>query len=279
MDLKIALLSNQYQVSFSSLQGTKQKTTSSELTYHSSEPSEQKPAIVQIKNPQKEGSNQYEMDFDKIIDARVDTEFPIPLCKIKFADQSTRNYHEKESHLRFDIEKIEKYFPQKITTVELFLSKTDPDHDPEEFMYKWPTIFSLYQVSSISYLVEGFKPDPAIMQMMNSSNPKPFWTGLEFENFFIMAKAYPEFNVTQNEIVFYENKDYVNLLAATPAQLEYPNGTRSRILPAFKWDLQKQQRQGVSQKEISEWKLIFEPAWQRIKGSDLDHHGVIIPRM
>jgi hypothetical protein len=117
------------------------------------------------------------------------------------------------------------------------------------------------------------------MQMMYSGNPKPFWGWLEFENFFLLAKAYPEFNVTQNEIIFYENKDYVNLLAATPTQREYPTGKRSDIRPAFKWDLQTQQQQGVSQQEIAEWNLIFEPAWQRIKGSGLDHHGVVIPQV
>lgn len=282
VDLKIGLLSNEYRVSFSSLQETEQKTTGSEITYHSAEPSKDLPATVQIKNTEKEGPDQYELNFDKIIDARVDAEFPIPLCKIKLADKPTRTYHEKESHIRLDLRELEKYFPQKITTLELFLSNskpTDPDPNPEEFIYKWPTISLLYQVSSISYLIEGFKPDPVIMQMMYQSNPKPFWTGLEFEDFSLMAKVYPEFNVNQNEIIFYENKDYVNLLAATPAQLKSPNGKLSRKLPAFKWDLQTQQQQGVFQQEIAEWNLIFEPAWQRIKGSELDHHGVILPQI
>jgi|GEM_PF-1422425 len=277
IDFKISTLGNEYAVNYWALglQKPKYYRSHNEITYHSSAKTKGKlkPGIIHEKS-QDFGCINYQYSFPKVTDIQVNTEFPLPLLKLSINQKSTKTYTKKNDHVIFDFDDDVK---GPINTVEIYIVSKQFD---EKFIQKWLYFDLIWGASTIDYLVKGPELSLQFLQKMNKNSPSVLWEmDMAFPQFNVISKCYFDENFPENTISFYENFDYISIIASTRIQLidELTNEPRSPLAPAFAFDLSRQQQQGYSKKEIEVWNKFFRESLNRIDGLGIHRTGFYIP--
>lgn len=273
IDLKFSLLENEYKVKFSDIDKQEEIFFSDEITYHSK--TEEKSAKIAIVDKSKKKS--HETKIDKIKDLNLFTEFPIPVCKLQISDNlQPKKYKYKEYHSHLDVAEIDKNFPKKVNAIEVYVAPENFDWN--NFMKKWFSFDLLSKISSINYLKEGFRVNKDIYNLIFNSSEKEilFAETRKVKNIQIKTKFYFEPNITENTLIFYNNRNFINYLATTPVSFKRPGGYTDPK-PAFELDLKRQKKKDLSlNKQICDWKNSFE---NFAKENNLTFpEGIIIPR-
>jgi hypothetical protein len=263
INFKISTLGNEYAINYWTLGQQKPEYyhSNNEITYHSSVITEKelKPGIIQEKS-QISGCINYRYSFPKVTDIQVNTEFPLPLLKLSINQKSTKAYKKKNDHVifNFDDESI-----PPINTVEIYIASKQYD---ENFIQKWPLFDLLWRASTIDYLIKGPELSSHFLKKLHTGPSVLSETNTSFPQFNLILKFYFDENITENIISFYENFDYVSILASTPIQL-IDNLTKqpsSPLTPAFVFDLSRQKKQGYPKKEIEVWNKFFKDSLDKI---------------
>jgi len=262
IDFKISTLGNDYALDYWSvgLQKPESHRTNDEITYHSSKSDGERKlsGTVHVKNPK---YINYKFRFPRVVDMRVDTEFPIPLLKLSVVNKCDRKYDRKKHHAVLNFE--DKKNP-KINTVEIYLTSKDFG---EAFLNKWPFFHALWTVSTIDYLVKGPELSPQFISALNNGSPADTATTYSnFNNFNIHTRYYFQNNINENVLSFYENYDYISMLSSTRIQLidGVTKESLSKIHPAFIFDLKGQRKQGLPNPEIKKWSKFFRESINKV---------------
>jgi len=275
IDFKISTLGNDYTINYWALglQKPEYYHTDNEITYHSSVEikNKLKPGIIHEKSLEY-GCINYQHSFPKVTDLQVNTEFPLPLLKLSIGQKNTKTYHKRNDHVIFNFSD-ESIAP--INTVELYIVSKP---FMEKFMQKWPMIGLLWATSTIDYLIKGPELSHQFLQKLNNGPSILFDEYTPFTQFNLISRSYFDNKFSENTISFYENFDYVSILAATKIQLidELTKEPRSPIAPAFAFDLKRQQDQGYPKKEIEMWNKFFREATKKIDRLGIHRTGFSI---
>lgn len=265
--LKFSFFS-EFKVNYWSFADKEEKSTktSEEMTYHSSS-GEKKPK-VHIK----EKDRAYRNTFDKVVDIDLNEEFPVPICKLNIFDPGNENYNKKNKHIKVELEDTPKI---KINTLELYLAPMDFNYGLH--MRKWRCMNLLLTVASIDYLIKGPGESLDTIFTSISHGPLPLINQTYDEKFSLFWKTYHEDAIKENTISFYENKDYIDILATTPVSIK-TNGRCSKIMPAYYYDISDMLINNCNPEYINKWETRFIKSQKKLKKLNIHRTGLIIPR-
>jgi hypothetical protein len=278
IDFKISTLGNEYAINYWALglQKPKYYRSHDEITYHSSVKTmgKLKPGIIHEKS-QNSGCVTYQYSFPKVTDIQVNTEFPLPLLKLSINQKSAKTYAKKNDHVIFNFDDESK---APINTVELYVVSK---HFDEKFIQKWASFDLLWKISTIDYLVKGPELSPQFLKRLNNGPVILYEMDTSFPQFNLISKFYFDENIKENTISFYENFDYVSILASTRIQWidELTKEPLSPLAPAFVFDLSRQQNQGYTKKEIAVWNKFFNDSLNKIDRLGILRTGFYIPQL
>ena len=276
VDFKISTLGNEYALNYWSLgrERPERHHTNHEITYHSpvGTGEHKLDGVVHVKDLK---LVEYRCSFPRVVDLRIDTEFPIPLLKLSVANRCDRTYVAKNNHILFDMGN-ESISP--INTVEIYITSKEFG---EGSMHKWPFFSGIWIASTIDYLVRGPELSSQFKRTLDSDSPKCIMTTLTgFKEFNLHLRHYHDNGVNENTLSFYENYDYVSIIASTRVQLidGMTKAPLSGAHPAFVFDLERQRKQGVSKYEIDKWHRFFRKSHDRINRLKIHRMGFLFPQ-
>jgi hypothetical protein len=276
VDFKISTLGNEYTLNYWSLgrEGPERHHTNQEITYHSSVDTggHRLDGVVHVKDLK---LVEYSYSFPRVVDLRIDTEFPIPLLKLSVANGCDRPYVAKNNHILFDLGDGS---ISPINTVEIYITSKEFG---EGSMHKWPFFSGIWIASTIDYLVHGPELSSQFKRMMDSDSPKCNMTILTgFKEFNLHLRHYYDDGVNENMLSFYENYDYMSIIASTRVQLidGMTKAPLSGTHPAFVFDLERQKEQGISKYEIDKWYRFFRKSHDRINRLKIHRMGFLVPQ-
>lgn len=266
--------------------------SNAEITYHSSKKyknsiphKKDKDPIVHIKHTDNKPDVELYTDISsKIRDIKLDTCFPLPLCKVEIKEGNKNTYKKKPHNVVFDLRddrhtkeylqspsSKESDFP-KFNIVEIYV--TSKEFNGENFTNMWPNYDILWLSTTIDYLIKGPEVSELYLNKLNSGIPQIGYCVItSFDQFNILIRPYYDENINENSITFYENHGYIALLATARVQLIDMNTDEklSGIAPAFVFDLDWQLKHGVSMKEGDQRYRKFKKMLDIVKELDLDN--------
>jgi hypothetical protein len=271
------MLGNEFAINYWALGLKKPKyyRSNNEISYHSSKIKKDilKPGIIHEKS-HNSGYINYQYSFPKVTDIQVNTEFPLPLLKLSINQKSTKVYERENDHVIFN---FDDELRTPINTVEIYIASKKRD---ENFIQKWPFFDILWVISTIDYLVKGPELSDQFLKRLNNGPMLLYEMNTSFPQFNFILKCYFDENVMENTISFYENFDYISILASTRIQLidELTKEPLSPLAPAFVFDLSRQRKQGLPKKEIEIWYKFFMESLKKIDSLGIHRTGFYIPQ-
>jgi hypothetical protein len=263
--LKFSFFS-EFKVNYWSLADKEEKSTktSKDMTYHSSS-GEKKPK-VHIKEKDKVHKN----IFDKVVDIDLNEEFPVPICKLNIFDPGNKKYKKNNKHIKAELEDTPEI---KINTLELYLAPIDFNYGI--YKRKWRCLTLLFTFASIDCLIQGPGESLDTILMNLSHGPLPLINQTYDKKFSLLWKIYREDAIKENTISFYENKDYIDILATTPVSIK-TNGRCSKIMPAYYYDISDMLINNCNPEYITKWETRFIKSQKKL--DNVYRAGIIIPR-
>jgi len=269
--LKICLLENTYKTRYwciGDISSVNSKT-SEEITYHNS--SEKfKTGCILIKENKK-----YMDIFPKVVDIVFEplSPVPIPICKINFNFDSLKkykNYKKKKKHYVLELKDTQEI---KSNTIDFYLAPSG--FDINKIMNSWRCINLLFIIGSIDVLVKGTSKSINEFYECISKGSFPLLNAIPGEGYTIIYKIYHQRDISENQISFYENHDYLAVLASTPISIRYGEHL-SPPNPAYIYDILDLEK--LDPLNAARWKKFFENLTMEISRSGIHKEGLIIPR-
>ncbi len=266
--LKICLLGRKYKTRYWSLGDNIPVTseTDNEITYHNSSANFQSACILIKEN------NTHKDLFTKVIDIEFDTNspVPIPICKINFLFENKKRYNNKSKHHVIELKDTKTIKPN---TIEIYFAPKG--FNLNDIMHSWRCINALFLVASLDVLVQGTAKSINSFYETISKGVYPILQAFNDTNYTLIYKVYHETNSNINQISFYENRDYLAVLASTPISIKYKEGN-TPIKPAYYYDIMDIQQNNPS--VAFKWNNYFEELVKSIDGIKIHDAGIIIPR-
>lgn len=276
---KFSLLDNHFRIYFWQLDQNEPQqsillTNNEEITYHSSIKDKKLDPVVHIKdNSSKE---KYKTISENIIDMRLNSDFPIPLCKVSIKEKSQKIYTNKIKHAIFDFN--DKECPN-CNTVEIFIMPKEQDRD---YFKKWPHFYLLWQISTMDYLINGPELSQAFLNTLENGPRVNVEVQSTFPEFDIVLKVYYDENITENSISFYENEDYKAMLATAKIQLVDDKTKKpiTKIAPAFAFYLDWQfGNKMISRQKADDKRREFDKMQAKIDSLNIHRPVFCIPQV
>ncbi len=274
------------------------------ITYHSSR--KNKNDIMMPELHLKAGKKTLNI-FDKIIDINTNTEFPIPLFKITCNDVTLKNelLPTATKNNTIDLDDygggcLKEYniTEKNVNTAEIYLASKLYFEYPRH-VEKWPGLGFLQMMSPIDYVISGVDLRADIVENFAEGNVVLAQEAQIHDQYVLLIKKYNDGTINDNSIYFYENINYIDMLATTPICLTTEDGEENRhysllycspftaaycdpfsgIFPAFCYDLDVQLQNNISFEKVNRWHSIFRNSLENIKMNNIKRKGFIIPQM
>jgi hypothetical protein len=249
--------------------------------------------------------------YNNIIDIDKNSEFPIPLFKMTCNDvmkerKDNALFNETKNNV-IDMEKygdgatkreMTQYMAKpNINTVEIYFTNRHYS-DYQTRMSKWPGLEALLMLSPIDYVVSGVDLRQDIVDEFKKGNIVLASEAVEYDQFVLLVKKYYDKNVNNNNISFYDNTNYIDMLATTPICLTTESGEQNRhysllycspftaaycdpfsgIFPAFCYDLDLQLEKNISFEKVNMWHNVFKKSLEKIQKYNIMRKGFIVPQ-
>lgn len=188
---------------------------------------------------------------------------PIPICRITSNIAPQKIYRAKDQH--WHIELTDRY-----NTTDIYMA--DKDYNFEEMGRKYPMIVNfLFPITTIDFLVygSGMSVEPIFNKMVGSKDPIIALQSTVVGNYQFFSKTYHLFTTDafrmyskqeyrkSNFIEFFNNIDYLDLLATTNIAYKLTPSKTTPIKAAYEYDLENLKRIGSRRKLILELKKRF----------------------
>lgn len=254
------------------------KNADHEISYHSSNKRENKPVILpKSKEPSKRTPISREVIDLDLINLIV----PIPICRIATNRPLTKNYTSKEEHLTIHTD-------AKYNTVDIYIA--DKKYDHAQAIKKFPLIAGrLFPITTIDYLIygAGFGVEPIFKKMfetgkqistLNSSVVGEYqffyrtYELLKTDRFIHYSK---EEYQSSNFIEFFNNIEYLNLLATTDISFKIDEEKNTPPKPAYKYDIEHMKRIGLRNNTIRKFNKRFSKKYKYYQSLNVLRSGII----
>ena len=273
IEFKISLLGNEYNIEYwkKGFNLNSSYIASSEISYHNSLQKDALlvPGVIHSKEII-DGEINYSYKFPNVTDVNIDSEFPIPLLKLVYNKDFERIYKHKNDHNLFDI--------NQSNTLEIyFISK---EYDYIKFMDKWRFIDVLWSITTIDYVIDRVKLSKQFIDKLNSKENNILKTMMDFPDFKLIFRFYST-EESRNKLCFYENYDYIHMLANTPICLQddKTKQIKSKVASAFAYDLECQLNEGENMNRLKNYERLFASSFERIRSENKNKEIFIIPQV
>lgn len=276
IEFKFATRENEFKLKYwhLGLNKPEEYNVNTEITYHKSviEKNQKKEPIIHVKDIN--GNSIYKHRFKKIRNLRLDSVFPIPLCKIAISNNVETRYKQKNEHYIFDFNNFD---GQKINCVEIYITSKEYDIN---FMNHWPNWDIIWQINTIDYLVGGTNINEKFIEQLKSGPKICREMTTFFDDFNLIFKVYNDEKIKCNEISFYENMHYISMIATNPVQLvdDITKRPLSQIKPAYFFDLEWKSKKGIPISTIKKWKRFYRQLEKEIKYINIKRVIYLIPQ-
>ncbi|MCC6550198.1 MAG: hypothetical protein IT279_09030 [Ignavibacteriaceae bacterium] len=273
IEFKISLLGNVYNVEYWK-KGYNLDTNylaKCEISYHNSLNKRDLllPSVIHSKELLN-GIINYSYKFPSVTDINIDSEFPIPLLKLVYNNDFERIYKQKPDHILFNL--------CKSNTLEIyFISK---EYDYVRFMDKWPYIDLLWSVTTIDYVIDRVKLSKQFLEKLKDKENNILKTIIDFPGFKIICRFYST-EEHNNKLCFFENLDYIHILANTPICLadDETKQIKSNVSSAFAFDLECQLNDGEDMNILEKYDRTFKSSYERIINENINKEIFVIPQI
>lgn len=265
-----------------------------EITYHSSKEDKNPVVHIKYKDSSKHDDHRFEdvsskvADIKKVPDIKLDPCFPLPplpLCKVEVKDGNITTFKKKSNHRIIDIKNLisssfeyGQFDYPKFNVIEIYIAPKEFDF--KDFHRTWFYYAQLWIHSTIDYLING--PEMSKTYLNDWESGRPHLGGQidpTFDQFNVVYKPYHDENIKENSISFYENNDYIALLATARVQLtdmnKVPISKKKNILAH---DLERQLEEGKipSRREKDQrYRKFKETIIDTVKNLDLDNRKYV----
>lgn len=210
---------------------------------------------------------------------------PIPICRITVNIATQKKYQSKDQH--WPIELTDRY-----NTTDIYIA--DKDYNIEEMAKKYPKIVGfLFPFTTIDFLIygSGMGAEPIISKMLESPKPILALESKTVGNYQFFSRTY-QLNKTDaykmyskqeysksNFIEFFNNIDYLDLLATTNISYELTPTKNSPIKAAYEYDLENLKRMGFRRKSILKLETRFSRKKRQYEKLKKINSGILFPLM
>jgi len=273
IEFKISLLENEYNIEYwkKGFNLDSNYLAKSEISYHNSiiKGKILLPGVIHSKEIM--GSEiSYSYKFPNVTDINIDSEFPIPLLKLVYNKDFKRIYKKKNDHNLFDL--------NKSNTLEIyFISK---EYDYVKFMDKWRFIDLLWSITTIDYVIDRVKLSKQFLDKLNEKENNILKLMMDFSDFKLIFRFYST-EESSNRLCFYENYDYIHMLANTPICLQddETKQIKSKVSSAFAFDLECQLSEGEDMNILKKYEELFSSSFERIRNENRNKEIYVIPQI
>lgn len=223
-----------------------------EISYHSANTSHSTPVLL---SKYKDRRARVPISDEIANLALEDMIVPIPICRITANIASERKYHSKDQHCTIQLS-------NRYNTADIYIAKKD--YDPDRMRREYPMIVDLFQMTTVDFLLygSGIAAEPIFNKMFESDKPILALEGLNLGDYRFFWRTYkllkddafrmysdPEYS-QNNFIEFFNNIDYLDLLATTDISYRLKESRCTPPKPAYKYDLQNLERIGSRRESI-----------------------------
>lgn len=252
---------------------------SNELTYHNSNKYHTKPSIL----PKYKNKNIKRTPiFNEIIDLDLrNLLVPIPICRITVNKETDKQYKQKNHHNVIEL-------TDKYNTVEIYISSVNYDFDI--LAKRFPTIVQqLSPIITIDYLLYGAGEAtiPIMNKMFENKTPITAIESNQIGQYRIHYKTYEliksnafllysQKEYAQNNFIeFFNNIDYLDLLATTHVGFKINGTDKYNTKPAYIWDIAHLKNIGFHNNYIKRWNNRFHNKEMKLKRMKKNRSGII----
>ena len=252
-----------------------------EISYHSANEYHPTPVLLpKYKDSQKKRI----LISDEIINLSLsDIIVPIPICRVTTNISSSKKYKKKDQH--WPLELTDAY-----NTADIYIAGKDYDFDG--MSKKYPLILHfLFPITTIDFLIygSGMATEPIFNKMFQNKGPIVAFQSTTVGDYQFFCRTYQLFKTdafrmyskreysSKNFIEFFNNVDYLDLLATTSIAYKLSPSKTTPIKAAYEYDLENMMRMGYRRKYILKLEKRFKKKKQLYKRLKKFRSGIIIP--
>jgi hypothetical protein len=252
-----------------------------ELSYHSANEYHPTPVLL----PKYKNNSRRTAISGKIINLALGkTIVPIPICRITSNIAPQKRYQPKDQHLVIEL-------TDRYNTSDIYIA--DKDYNFEEMAKKYPMIVNfLFPITTIDFLVygSGMSVEPIFHKMFENNEPIVALQTTRVGNYQFFSRTYQLFKTDVfmmyskqeyskvNFIEFFNNIDYLDLLATTNIAYKLTPSKTSPLKAAYEYDLENLRHMGFSRKFISKLEKRFSQKKKLYIKLKKFRSGIIIPQ-
>lgn len=255
-----------------------QSFKANEITYHNSNEDYSEAALM----PKYKNIREREPISQELIDLDLKNLIvPIPICRITVNQESKLAFNEKKYHQNIDLS-------SKYNTTEIFISSEK--YDPRVLSKRFPYIVDfLFPMTTIDYLIygAGLASEPIMKKMFGNNDPIVALNSCLIKNYRFYYRTYKlskdpllyssdDKYHQNNMIAFYNNIDYLDLLATTDIGLKIEGSDKYDVKPAYKRDIENLKKIGFHKGYIKRWNNRFQKKEREYKQLKNIRSGIIL---
>lgn len=288
VEIKFSFLDNSFILRrFETLKNNKEKlfsyvdygTVPNEITYHNSNDFYPQPSLL----PKYKDARARTPISHEIIDLDLrDLIVPIPICRVTVNKESNIDYKQKKYHKNIEL-------TSEYNTTEFYISSSKYDH--ELMSKRFPMIAQfLFPITSIDYIISGAGDGfmPIMNKMLENNNPIFSLESEMIDKYRIYYRTYKlprnssyfiysdsEYS-SNNFIEFFNNIDYLGLLATTKIGFKKDGKDELVLKPAYQFDIENLKSIGFHRDYIKRWMRKFHQKELEYKSVAKSRSGIII---
>lgn len=250
-----------------------------EISYHSANNFHSSPVILP---KYRDGTKRIPIS-DEIINLNLrKIVVPIPVCRITTNVAPTKKYRTKDLHWAIDL-------TGNYNTMDIYIA--GKEYNFEEMSKKFPMILNfLFPITTIDFLIygSGMAAEPIFNKMFENRMPVVAFTSTIVGDYQFFCRTYqlfksdafriyakPEYSA-KNFIEFFNNIDYLDLLATTTICYKLTDNKTTPLKAAYEYDIENLKKIGFSRNYIAKYRKRFSKKKNLYKKLKKFRSGIII---
>jgi hypothetical protein len=250
-----------------------------EITYHSANHIHPSPILL----PKHKDRTPRNPISDEIINLTLrQIIVPVPVCRITTNVSPAIDYKTKALHWCVDL-------TERYNTADMYIA--DKEYNFELMSKRFPMILNfLFPISTIDFLIygTGMAVEPIFNKMFENRKPIVSFASTIIGEYQFFCRTYqlmksdafrmyakPEYS-ENNFIEFFNNIDYLDLLATTNICFKLTENRNTPLRPAYKYDLENLKKMGLKHAYIAKLKKRFSQKMIQYKKLKKFRSGIII---